>query len=295
MGKDDNLMNTLPEPENQAEGLDRDEIKKTAAKANRRFITIPGMDAYRELLQGFTTRFGGVSEGPFASLNLNFNRPDPKENVAENYRLLGQSLGVASENMVLSRQVHGNRVEAVDKSYGGMGILRPRSYEEADGLITGEKGLLLITLYADCVPLYFYDPRLGVIGLAHSGWKGTLLNIGAVTVEALQTHFGSKPGDIRVFFGPHIRSCCFEVGEDVAEQFFNTFASARKTAAKNAGGKWMLNLEAVITQALEDVGLLTEHITGGQKCTRCLSESFFSHRGSGGNTGTGAAFMMLKN
>lgn len=275
------------------EVLDHRHLKNIQSE-QRCFIRIPALSIFPELIHGFTTRFGGVSTGDFATLNLNFNRPDPKPNVIENYRRLGQALAVSLDNMVLSYQVHDNKVIPVSSQHRGMGIAKERTYRNVDGLATQEKDLLLVTHYADCVPLYFYDPVLKVIALSHSGWKGTLLDIAGQTVSKLKENYGCQPHNLHMAFGPHIRACCFEVGDDVAHPFRETFPWAEAFSTRINEKKWLLDLEGIITQSLLSHGLVADHITGCDVCTRCHSDLFFSHRGSGGKTGTGAAFMMIR-
>ncbi len=267
---------------------------KNIRSEQQSYIKIPALSAFPELIHGFTTRFGGVSKGDFATFNLNFNRPDPKQNVYENYRRLGQKLGVPLDSMVLSYQVHDNRVIPVSSEHGGMGVTRERTYRNVDGIATQEKDLLLVTHYADCVPLYFYDPDKRVIALSHSGWKGTLLDIAGQTVMMLKENYGCEPHKLHVAFGPHIKACCFEVDSDVAQRFQETFPWAEAYSANSAGRKWLLDLEGIITQSLVNHGVAVNNITGCKVCTRCQSDLFFSHRGSGGKTGTGAAFMMIR-
>jgi len=259
-----------------------------------RIIDIPGMMEFPELVQGFTTRFGGVSSGPYESLNLNFFREDDPSRVMENFRLLSEELGVSLGDMVLSKQVHGCRILRVDDSHRGMGIVRERSYGPVDGLTTDVPGIMLVTYYADCVPLYFYDPSRKAICLSHSGWKGTLADMAGESVKAMQAHYNSRPEDIRVSIGPHIRSCCFEVGDDVAGMFYERYPWSERSARKSREGKWMLDLEDIIRESLLTHGIQKQNIYGCQICTKCESDVFFSHRGSGGRTGTGAALLMMR-
>ncbi len=258
------------------------------------FIGIPSLSVYPELVHGFTTRYGGVSTGDYASLNLSFNRPDPTSNVAKNYQILSEKIGVSLENMVLSHQVHDKNVLHVDRRHGGMGIIHERTYENIDGLITSETDLMLVTYYADCVPVYFYDPVNKVIALSHSGWKGTLLNIGVETLKKLIGNYSCHPENIHVAFGPHIKSCCFEVGDDVAETFINTFAWANDFISRRPDGKWIIDLEGIIIKNLMDFGIIKDNISGCRICTKCHKDIFFSHRGSNGKTGTGAAFLLIR-
>ncbi|HCR82268.1 MAG TPA: laccase domain-containing protein, partial [Lachnospiraceae bacterium] len=130
---------------------------------------------------GFSTRLGGVSEGCYSSLNLSFTRGDKEEAVRENFRRIGESIGVNSEDMVFTQQTHTTNVRVVTDEERGMGILRPRGYSDVDGLVTNVPGICLVTFFADCVPLYFVDPVKRTIGLSHSGWRGTVGKIGKVT------------------------------------------------------------------------------------------------------------------
>jgi len=259
----------------------------------RPFIGIPAFYAFPELLHGFTTRFGGVSEGDFAALNLNFNRPDPSSNVRKNYDILSSQLGVPLNNMVLSHQVHDKKILKATKEHSGMGIVRERDYENIDGLVTQETYLMLMTFYADCVPIYFYDPVNKVIGLSHSGWRGTLLNIGGETIKVMKESYGCSPENIFVAFGPHIRTCCFEVDRDVADAFRSAFSWASNYITERAD-KWIIDLEGIIIRNLMNMGVLEEKISRCGVCTKCNSDVFFSHRGSRNKTGTGAAFLMIR-
>jgi len=262
-------------------------------RCKARILPIKGLND-ASLCMGFTTRFGGVSEAPYNSLNLNFFREDDPEAVRQNFELFSEDVGVSLEAMVLSRQVHSSRIIRVGSEHKGMGILRDRSYGPVDGVATEEKNLMLVSYYAACVALYFYDPQKNAICLSHSGWKGTLQDIAGASVGFMAEAFGSRPEDIMMSFGPHIGSCCFEVGDDVAEAFFSTYSWSKDSACRNQAGKWMLDLEAIITGSLIQKGLKKENITGCPICTRCEHEVFFSHRGSGGKTGTGAAFLMMR-
>ena len=167
---------------------------------------------------GFSTRLGGVSEGCYSSLNLSFTRGDREEAVRENFRSMGNALGGRCEDMVFTQQTHTTNVRVVTDQDRGMGIVRPRSYADVDGLVTNVPGICLVTFFADCVPLYFLDPVKKVIGLSHSGWRGTVGKIGRRTVELMQEQYGCSPADILAAVGPSICQDCYEVSEDVIVQ-----------------------------------------------------------------------------
>ena len=171
----------------------------------------------------FSTRLGGVSEGYYSSLNLSFDRGDDPARVLENFKRIGASMGVAVEDMVLSKQTHTTNVRVVTKEDKGKGVMRERNYTDVDGMITNVPGICLVTSYADCVPLYFVDPVKKAIGLSHSGWRGTVGKIGKNTVQLMQENFGSKPEDLLAAVGPSVCMDCYEVSEDVIEQFKEAF------------------------------------------------------------------------
>ena len=172
---------------------------------------------------GFSTRLGGVSEGCFSSLNLSFDRGDDRAAVAENFRRMGEALGVRCEDMVLSQQTHTTNIRIVTDEDRGKGITRERDYTDIDGLITNVPGICLVTTYADCVPLYFLDPVKKVIALSHSGWRGTVGKIGKKTVELMHDKFGSDPADILAAVGPSVCQDCYEVSADVIDRFREVF------------------------------------------------------------------------
>ena len=187
------------------------------------YLEYPMLKNTRSVRHGFSTRLGGVSEGYYASMNLSFDRGDKKEAVAENFRRIGEALGVRCEDMVLSRQTHTTNVRIVTDTDRGKGITRERDYTDVDGLVTNVPGICLVTSYADCVPLFFVDPVKKVIGLSHSGWRGTVGKIGRKTVELMHERFGSDPADILAAVGPSVCMDCYEVSSDVIEKFKEAF------------------------------------------------------------------------
>ena len=152
------------------------------------YLTFPSLTDTGIVKHLFTTRMGGVSTGIFESLNLNFERGDDPEKVRTNYERVAGVLGCSVADMVLSKQTHTTNIRKVTEEDCGKGIIRPLDYTDVDGLITDRKGIVLVTSYADCVPLYFVDPVKKAIGLAHSGWRGTAMGMGQCMVEAMRTH-----------------------------------------------------------------------------------------------------------
>lgn len=245
---------------------------------------------------GISTREGGVSEGIYKSMNLSFSRGDDPEHVMENYRRIAAAVGVKVENMVCSAQTHTTNVRVVTKEDAGKGVTRERDYTDVDGLITNVPGICLVTFYADCVPLLFVDPVKRVVGTSHSGWRGTVGKMGKATVEKMQETFGCVSEDIYAVVGPSICQECYEVSEDVIEQFKQNFEACywdRLFYAKE-NGKYQLNLWVANEIVLREAGILPEHMDVTNLCTCCNADSLFSHRASQGKRGNLAAFIALK-
>ena len=263
------------------------------------------------LEHGFSTREGGISEGIYRSMNLSFSQGDDSEKVMINHGIMGAYFGKTYDSMVYSHQTHTTNVLKVEEEHAGMGFVKERNFKEIDGFVTDCPGILLITAYADCVPLFFADTRLHVIGLSHSGWRGTVNNMAKATVDKLKEEYGSKTEDIIAFIGPSICRNCYEVGEDVAGHFYNAYSdtglvsydeapyeyilSAKPyTKEKAATKKYYLNLHAANRINLENAGLLPRNIYTTDICTCCNPDILFSHRASKGKRGGLCGYLMIK-
>jgi len=263
------------------------------------YLTFPSFEESGLVKHLITTRLGGVSTGELATMNLSFTRGDREENVLENYRRIGRVLECGLEDMVASHQTHTVNIRHVTAADRGKGIVKPRDYEAIDGLMTDEKGIALVTFYADCVPLLFLDPVHQAIGLAHSGWKGTVGRMGRHMAEAMAETFGSKPSEMMAAVGPSICRECYEVGEEVAERFRHNFGGRKDcgrivTQGKTAG-KYQLDLWLANRLILEEAGILPDRISVTDICTCHNSGYLFSHRGSNGHRGNLGVFLMLNN
>lgn len=246
------------------------------------------------LIHGFSTRSGGVSQGEWATMNLGFNRGDKTECVIENYKRISHALGVPYESLVLSKQVHETEITKVSQKHCGNGILSPNEWESMDGIYTNEKGITLVTHYADCVPLFFYAPNYGMIGMAHAGWRGTAQEIGKKMVEIWTQEEQIPVSEIQVAIGPSIGPCHFEVDEDVAHVFLEKFPNADFVVYDDEKQKYRIDLWQCNEQSLLGAGILKHHIIRSNLCTCCMDQIFFSHRKTGGKRGTLGAFMSLK-
>ena len=245
---------------------------------------------------GFSTRLGGVSEGCFSSLNLSFDRGDDRAAVEENFRRMGEALGVRCEDMVLSQQTHTTNIRIVTDEDRGKGITRERDYTDIDGLITNVPGICLVTTYADCVPLYFLDPVKKVIALSHSGWRGTVGKIGKKTVELMHDNFGSDPADILAAVGPSVCQDCYEVSADVIDRFKEVFDRSAwdELFYEKPDGKYQLDLWKANEKIFLEVGIREDHIAVTNVCTHCNSGILYSHRAMGDKRGNLCAFLALK-
>ena len=259
------------------------------------YIQFKNLSATGIVKHGFSTRKGGVSTGIFSSMNLNFKRGDDPDAVLENYRRMAAALNMRVDDMVLSDQTHTTNVRVITEEDRGKGILKPQDYSDVDGMITNVPGIVLVTSYADCVPLYFVDPVRKAIGLSHSGWKGTVGHIGQKTVWKMHEVYGSEPKDIVAAIGPSICQSCYEVSDDVAEAFRANFTAdeVADILLDKGNGKYQLDLWKANWYVLTDAGILPEHLSVTDLCTACHPDLLWSHRKTNGQRGGLSAFLSL--
>ena len=244
---------------------------------------------------GFSTRQGGVSKGYLSEMNLSFTRGDDPENVRENFRRMGRAIGFEPESLVMSQQTHTTNVRLVTEEDRGRGYTKELGYKDVDGMITNVPGLMLATFYADCVPLFFVDPVHRAVGLSHSGWKGTVNRMGAVTIERMREAFGTKPEHLQTAVGPSICQDCYEVSEDVALAFKKEFwaHADERLIYRKKNNKYQLNLWRANEIVLLEAGVDPAHLAVTNVCTCCNPDFLFSHRASGGKRGNLGAFLGL--
>lgn len=258
------------------------------------YLYFPLLEHTGMVKHGFSTKLGGVSTGDFSEMNLSFTRGDKEESVRENYRRICKAIGISSEKIVLSHQTHTTNIKVVTEEDAGKGIEKPRDYENIDGLVTNVPGLVLTTFYADCVPLYFLDPVKKVIGLSHSGWRGTVNRMGKCTIDKMNEVYGSDPKDILACIGPSICKSCYEIGEEVAMEFQKAFGERKEEILTDKlNGKFHLDLWRANKVVLEEAGILEEHMAVTDICTMCNSDLLYSHRVMGDKRGNLAAFLSL--
>ena len=230
------------------------------------------------LRHGIFTRLGGVSQAPWHTLNVGGTVGDAPAAVRENHRRIYAALGVPAARVCTVWQVHGaETVYARQPRPDGRWLAR------ADGIITDQAGLALMMRFADCVPILLYDPAHHAIGLAHAGWRGTVLGAGVSTLQAMQRTFGTRPQDVQAAIGPGIGPERYQVGEEVVQavhQAFGTFDGLVRRAPDSSA---YLDLWAANRRALQRAGVA--QIQVAELCTASHTDEFYSHRAEAGRTG----------
>lgn len=242
----------------------------------------------------FTSRSGGCSQLPYQSLNLGLHVGDQYDRVIANRQDMVEAFGSSINDMVCCQQVHGSEVIRVNEDMSGSGS---EIYDTAlpgyDAMICNTPGLLLATFYADCFPVFFFDPVKRAVGLAHSGWKGVMGHIAVRTVKAMEQHFNSRPEDIQVLIGPGIQRCCFEIGSDLADKVRQEFSSFTNIIY-STGDAYCWDLPETIRQDLNQSGINLGNLISCDLCSSCRTNLFFSYRKEGGVTGRMAAVIGLE-
>ncbi len=245
----------------------------------------------------FTTRLGGVSVGAYASLNLGTGSGDDPAAVAANGRRLASALGFRPADVARLRQVHGAEVAVVERAGPPS-----RAIGEFDAAVTERRGVVLLVLAADCVPVLLVDGRRPAVGAVHAGWRGIAADAPGAAVRRMVAAFGSRPASLRAAVGPCIGPCCYEVDEPVAEAFAATGlpldgpaagAIARPAPGRAGRRRWRLDLAAAARARLLAAGLPPAGIEVAGLCTGCRADLFFSHRRDGPRTGRQAGLVWL--
>ena len=239
---------------------------------------IPSLFPPEKIVAGFTTRQGGVSLPPFDSLNLGTRTADDPQSVCENYRILFTALGVRDEQTALMQQIHDTSIRVIDR-----GVV----YPETDCLLTIEPCVLLGVRVADCVPVLFHDPRTGIVGAVHCGWRPITAGILERTLDIMRGEWHSAPVDILAALGPSAGPCCYEVGPEVAVKF-------APSSVENRGGRFYADLRGEIRRRLRALGVHDSHIESLPGCTICNDALYFSHRRDGDRAGRMMGYIMMR-
>lgn len=246
---------------------------------------------------GISTRHGGISRGPYSSLNLGLSTGDDRDAVLVNRDRFVRAVGTNADRVFVGRLSHGNEVTVFDdRDRAGHGLwhllkdsLDTDRVFRTDAVISNVPSAHFLLTFADCVPLLFKDGERGVVGAAHAGWRGTEARVGPNVVRAMTERFGTDPGQLRVGIGPSIGPCCFAVRDDVLSRF--KVAGVQGTWERRDQG--YVDLWSTNWAQLCAAGVRSENIRCANVCTRCNSDTFFSHRAEGPITGRFAACIGL--
>ena len=233
-------------------------------------ITAASLADLPGLRHAFLTRQGGVSAGPFASLNLGQRSGDDPANVATNRQRAAALLGGTADRLVTARQVHSATCLAVTEPWA------PDAPPEADALATDRPGLLLGVLTADCAPVLLADPEARVVGAAHAGWRGALSGVVEATVATMR-RLGADPQRIRAAVGPCIARESYEVGPEFEQRFLaEDPASARHFTPADGTDRRLFDLKAYVADRLRRAGVAQPEVLPHDTCTD--EARFFSFR-----------------
>lgn len=263
------------------------------------YISFAPFERFEWLIQGFSTRIGGISGAHLESLNLGFERGDEVANVDRNWELLGQAAGFDTKKLSFPNQWHTNNVRVANESTWAKGSHPDKDSEAVDGQITDVPGTVLVTYGADCTPVMLADEKHRAIGQCHCGWKGTLNNISQVTLDMMSDRYKTAPEEVIAVIGPSIGPKVYEVELDVAGPFIDKHAikvdEASSIVRKGAAqGKYMLDLWEANRANLLAAGIRPENIYIAGLCTYSEPQLMYSHRRDGAKRGVMAAFMSIR-
>lgn len=232
------------------------------------------------------TRIGGVSVGPYQSLNLGGTCGDDPNHVRENHQILFNNFGRPFESRFDVWQVHGDTIHFTDQP-------RPETqkHQPGDGIFTQNPEVTLVMRFADCVPILFHDPVLKIVGIVHAGWQGTLIEVAGVAVRALTSKYDSKPEDLIVGIGPSICGNCYQIGEDLRHKFLARWGDKAKDFVTSSEDGQHLDLWAANEWILRSAGV--EKIEQSHICTAENLQEWYSYRKEKGLTGRFAVAIAL--
>jgi len=253
-----------------------------------RFFEFEGLGKYGRIQHAIFSRLGGVSSAPYDALNMSVSVPDDQANVYANRARAYGLFGRTNETLVHAHLVHGSDVVAVSQQNHGEHMPR------VDGLITNEPGVGLTMNYADCAPIFLYDPVHHAIGLGHAGWPGSVKDLPGSMVRAMQQAYGSNPADLFAGMGPCVGVDKYEVGDVVITAVHKAFPNpnALLVPSPNGGERPHYDLAAANRQNLLRAGVI--HIEHADLCTATRTDLFFSHRAEKGRTGRFGTIFILE-
>ena len=241
----------------------------------------------------FTGRSGGVSEGPYAELNLGGHVGDDPQAVSRNRGLLLAALGAPGLPVVVPNQVHGDELVEIDGAQADrVEELRRRAQQGADGLVVTTAGVAALLCFADCVPVVVVSAS-GRFAVVHAGWRGVLNGVAAKAAGRLAALDAPLLGsgaarELNVYVGPHIHAECFETGADVCARFVERFGAACAPDERH------VDLLCALTAGLVEAGVDAARIAEAGVCTMCSADGYYSYRASGGVCGRHGALAFRK-
>lgn len=255
-----------------------------------KYVTFENFSNIECISAYLSTKIGGVSEGVYSSMNLSFTMGDTDENVYNNYKTFCNALDIKYDYLQKGYQTHSTNV-AVIKDEDVRKFSKTSYFSDTDALVTNVKDVPLVTLFADCVPVFFVDTKNRAIGVAHAGWRGTNANIVKNVIDKMKEEYNTNPKDVMCGIGQSIHKCCFLVDDDVYSIFNKT--DDYKKYIEKVGEKYSIDLQGINKDNLIRCGVLEENIEINNNCTCCESDTFFSHRRDGVNRGTMAGFLTI--
>lgn len=250
---------------------------------------------------GITDRTGGVSQGVYGGMNTNFYNPEQFEMVCQDIKIAIEVLGLTGKIIVATRQTHSNHIlkidentdfqklDEIDVKHTALSEYRLYSSPDTDALMTNRKDVILMTFYADCVPLYIFDPVNEAVAIIHSGWRGTSNKIAADAIEEMKHYYGSEAEHLLAGVGQSAGKCCYEVDEPVKALFRKHFSERDMMFffKIRENGKYLIDLKKANELIFLENGLKSDHIEINPACTICESDLYHSHRkANGGKRGS---------
>jgi YfiH family protein len=230
------------------------------------FFQFPHFAKFTELNHALFSKVGGCSTGDYSELNAGSNTGDKQQSVIENRKIVLDIM--KGEHLVRIKQVHGTNVVHYKKANQLDDKAGP--FEEADAVITNEKGVFLMIQTADCQAVMLYDPVKGVVGNIHSGWRGSIANIIGKTVRSMIDEYGTSPADIKAGIGPSLGRCCAE--------FLNYRIEIPEKFRRYKNDKDHFDFWSISRDQLKEEGVLEANIFSSNFCTKCNQDLFFSYR-----------------
>jgi polyphenol oxidase len=254
------------------------------------FLACGPMRQHGIIMHAFSTRLGGVSEPPYASLNLGFGSGDSRACVLRNRARFSQAAGINPDDLMTLRQVHGNQISVLTEASDTM-LVRGTP---GDGLITNRPYLPLAVITADCFPVVLAAPSLPAVGILHAGRKGTAAQLVPTAIALLCRAFNVSPAAVFAVIGPGIGGCCYEVDEASAEPFLIQFAADAAVYWPSRPGHMYLDLQQAILLQLSTAGVPSAQMWAADLCTACHPQWFYSYRREGPRSGRMLNVVMIQ-